>query len=153
MSAGDQGVWSAELGRFVIRGALGVVFVGHGAQKLFGMFGGPGLTGFSGFLDGLGVPFPMVNAVLAGSAEFFGGLALLAGVGTRISAALLVVTMTVATFAVRSRGLSVQNGGMEYPLVLAVLLVGIGLLGPGRLTVGSWVRPVAAQEHDGVNAG
>ncbi|AGA30858.1 DoxX family protein [Singulisphaera acidiphila] len=148
MSAFHQGVWTSELGRFLLRGALGVVFVGHGAQKLFGVFGGPGLTGFSGFLDGLGIPFPMVNAVLAGSAEFFGGLALLAGVGTRAAAALLVVTMTVAAFAVRSRGLSVQNGGMEYPLVLAVLLFGIGLIGPGRLTVGSLIRSAPAREHD-----
>ncbi|WP_406693634.1 DoxX family protein [Singulisphaera sp. Ch08] len=147
MSATHQGLSTSELGRFLIRGVLGVVFVGHGAQKLFGIFGGPGLTGFSGFLDGLGIPFPMVNAVLAGSAEFFGGLALLAGVGTRVSAALLVSTMVVATFAVQSRGLSVQNGGMEYPLVLAVLLTGIGLLGPGHLTLASLLRPVPAKTH------
>lgn len=148
MAASIRGAWSSDLGRFLIRGALGVVFVGHGAQKLFGVFGGPGLTGFSGFLESLGLPFPMANAVLAGAAEFFGGLTLLAGVGTRVSAGLLVGTMMVAAFAVRSHGLSAQNGGMEYPLVLAVLLVGIGLIGPGGLTLGPLVQPARTREHE-----
>lgn len=152
MSTIHRGFWTGELGRFLVRGVLGVVFIGHGAQKLFGVFGGPGLTGFAGFLEGLGIPFPMANAVLAGSVEFFGGLALLAGVGTRVSAALLMVTMTVAVFAVQSRGLSAQNGGMEYPLVLAVLLLGTALIGPGRLSVVSLVHPAPKREHNLVNA-
>jgi putative oxidoreductase len=121
---------------------LGVVFVFHGGQKLFGLFGGHGLGGMADFLDGLGVPVPMVSAVLAGCAEFFGGLALLCGFGVRIAVLPMVFTMLVASFAVHGDAFSVQKGGMEYPLTLAVVLVGLGLTGAGRFTVVGAIRRV-----------
>jgi putative oxidoreductase len=114
----------------LLRGITGTVFVYHGAQKLFG-----GLQGFAGYLSSLGIPFPQANAIVAASTEFFGGLLLLAGVRVGLVAAPLVITMLVACFTHRAGGFASQNGGMEYPLTLAVVTAAIGLLGSGRFTV------------------
>jgi putative oxidoreductase len=130
----------ADVGLLLIRVMLGVVFVYHGSQKLFGAFGGPGLEGFAGFMTKMGLPMPYLQAVLAGSAEFFGGLALLLGLATRLAVVPMVVTMLVASFMVHGKAFSVQNGGMEYPLTLAVVLVGLGLTGPGALALDAVLR-------------
>ncbi len=121
-------------GLAVVRLMVGVVFIFHGAQKLFGWFGGGGIAGTAGFFETLGLPMPTVSAYAAGGAEFFGGLALLAGVAWRPAAAALVVTMLVASFSAHS-GFSGQTGGMEYPLTLAMVTLGIGLAGPGAWTL------------------
>lgn len=126
---------SLNAGLLAIRIMVGVVFVFHGSQKLFGAFGGPGLEGFAGFLTQLQVPFPMASAVLAAVAEFGGGLALIAGVGTRAVALPLVVTMLVAAFKVHGSAFSAQAGGMEYALTLAVISAGLGLTGAGAFSV------------------
>jgi putative oxidoreductase len=118
-------------GLLLIRAMVGVIFVFHGSQKLFGAFGGPGLEGFTGFLTQLQVPMPGVSAVLAAVAEFAGGLALILGLGTRVMAVPLVITMLVAAFKVHGAAFSVQAGGMEYALALAVISAGIALTGPG----------------------
>jgi putative oxidoreductase len=125
------------VGLFFIRGMLGVVFMFHGSQKLFGWFGGGGLSGTAGFMEQIGLPLPAVSAIMAGAAEFFGGLALLLGLGTRIATLPLVFTMLVAAFVVHGGAFSVQQGGMEYPLTLAIVLAGLGLTGGGRLSVGA----------------
>jgi putative oxidoreductase len=140
MQANDRGAVLSDVGMLLIRGVVGAVFVFHGAQKLFGLFGGPGLGGFAGFLGSVGVPYPTVNAALAGAAEFFGGWVLVAGVGTRLAAVPLLATMLVAITVVRGHGFDVRNGGIEYPLTLAVILAGIALIGPGRLTAARLVR-------------
>jgi putative oxidoreductase len=137
-----------DLGLLAMRVMLAVVFLFHGAQKLFGVFDGPGLEGFAGWLDSLGVPLPAVSAFLAALAEFGGGLALATGVGTRLVGVPLAFTMFVAAFAAHS-GFAAQSGGMEYPLTLAVMVVGLVLTGPGRLVVpnplaGGAGAPVAA---------
>tara|TARA_R110002072_G_scaffold35871_3_gene105700 strand:- start:434 stop:919 length:486 start_codon:yes stop_codon:yes gene_type:complete len=116
----------------LIRGITGIVFSFHGAQKLFGAFGGPGLEGFAGYLASLGFPFPTVNAYLAGGTEFFGGLALLLGLGTRFVSLPLAFTMLVASFTVHAGSFSNQVGGMEYSLTLAVVSVALALSGGGR---------------------
>lgn len=121
-----------DLGLLLIRSMVGVVFVFHGAQKLFGVFGGPGLEGFTGFLTQLEVPMPAVSAVLAAVAEFGGGLALIAGLGTRLVAVPLVITMLVAALKVHGSAFAAQAGGMEYALTLAVVTAGLGLTGAGR---------------------
>src|SRR5690606_6435504 len=97
-------------GLLVIRLMLAVVFVFHGAQKLFGAFDGPGLEGFAGYLGSLGVPLPGLNAFLAGAAEFFGGLALATGVALRLAALPLAFTMLVAATTAHS-GFDVTKGG------------------------------------------
>ena len=122
-------------GLLTLRLMAGAVLTFHGAQKLFGWFGGYGITGTAGFFEQLGIPFPTASVILAGSAEFFGGLVFLAGSGTRLAAVPVAFTLFVAAFSAHS-GFSAQTGGMEYPLTLAVLAVGLGLTGPGRWTVG-----------------
>lgn len=119
----------------LLRGITGTVFTYHGAQKLFGLFGGPGLSGFAGYLDSIGIPFALANASLAAGAEFFGGLALLAGVGVGFASVPLVITMLVACSALRANGFDSQKGGFEFPITLGILTAAIGLLGPGRFSL------------------
>ena len=124
-----------DLGLLLIRLMVGVVFVFHGAQKLFGVWGGPGLEGFTGFLTTLNVPMPGVSAVLAAVAEFGGGVALILGLGTRLWAVPLVVTMLVAAFKVHGSAFAAQAGGMEYALTLGVVTAGLALTGAGAWSV------------------
>lgn len=137
---------STNLGLLLIRVMLGVIFVFHGSQKLFGVFGGPGLEGFAGFLTQLHVPVPMVSAVLAAVAEFGGGLALLLGAGTRLAVIPVVITMLVAAFKVHGSAFSVQAGGLEYPLALAVITAAIGLTGAGELSVDHWLAKAGRRQ-------
>jgi putative oxidoreductase len=124
-----------DAGLLLARIMLAVVFVFHGSQKLFAAFGGPGIQGFAGFLGQLGVPLPTVSAYLAGGAEFFGGLLLLAGAFTRLATVPMIFTMLVASFAVHGNAFSIQQGGMEYALTLAVFLLVLCLTGAGRVSV------------------
>lgn len=126
---------SHETALLLLRVMLGTVFAFHGAQKLFGWFGGPGLNGFASYLGSLGIPFPLANAYLAAGTEFIGGLALIAGVFVGFASIPLTITMLVACFALRAGGFDAQKGGFEFPLTLAVMTAAIGLLGAGRFTV------------------
>lgn len=137
---------STNLGLLMIRVMLGVILMFHGSQKLFGAFGGPGLEGFAGFLTQLQVPVPMVSAVLAAVAEFGGGLALLVGAGTRLAAIPVVITMLVAAFKVHGGAFSVQAGGLEYPLSLAVFTAAIALTGAGEFSVDHWLTKAARRQ-------
>ena len=123
-----------DLGLLALRLMGGTVFAFHGAQKLFGAFGGPGLEGFGGYLESLGVPFPALSAWLAAVTELVGGLALITGFGQRLIAVPLTFTMLVAAFSAHS-GFSAQTGGMEYPLMLAAVSLALGLTGPGRFAL------------------
>ncbi len=125
--------FSPDAGLLLTRLMLATVFVFHGSQKLFGAFGGYGIEGTAVFFEQLGIPFPTASVVLAGGTEFFGGLALALGLGTRLSALGLTATMLVAAFSAHS-GFDGQSGGMEYPLTLAVLSLALALSGPGRFS-------------------
>jgi len=127
---------SADLGLLAMRLMLGAVFVFHGSQKLFGAFGGYGLDGTAGFMENLGLPLPYLSALSAGLTEFLGGLGLAAGVLPRLSGLGLTVTMLVASFSAHAGAFSAQADGMEYPLTLAVVALGLALTGPGALTLG-----------------
>lgn len=129
-----------NLALLALRLMTGSVFAFHGAQKLFGLLGGPGLNGFAGYLGLLGMPFPFANACLAAGAEFFGGLALIAGIGVGFASIPLVFTMLVACFALRANGFDAQKGGFEFPLTLAVTSAVIGLLGSGRFNLATAFR-------------
>lgn len=124
----------ADVGLLIMRLMLASVFIFHGSQKVFGAFGGSGIGEFTAFLSALEVPMPVVSAWLAALAELVGGLALLTGVAMRLLSVPLAATMLVAAFKVHS-GFDIQSGGMEYPLTLAVMVIGLALIGPGRLTV------------------
>lgn len=124
----------ADIGLLAIRAMVGFVFIFHGSQKLFGLFGGYGIAGTAGWMESIGIPFPEVSATLAGVTELLGGLALMTGFGLRLMAAPLAFSMIVAAFTAHS-GFDATAGGMEYPLTLAVIAAGLGLIGPGRFAL------------------
>lgn len=125
---------NVNVAMLALRLMVGSVFVFHGSQKLFGWFGGYGLTATGQYMESIGLPFGTINALLAGSTEFFGGLLLIAGVLVGYISIPMVFTMLVASFVAHS-GFNAQTGGMEYSLTLAVVLAATGLLGPGEWTV------------------
>ena len=119
-----------------LRIPVGVIFIAHGAQKLFGWFGGYGLDATGQWMDSIGLGPGFIMALLAGSAEFFGGLFLLLGILTRPSAIALSITMVVAIFSVHfENGLFMANNGYEFGLVLLAASVSLALSGAGKLAL------------------
>ena len=128
-----------------LRIPVGIIFVAHGAQKLFGAFGGYGLKGTGQFMDSIGLNPGYMMALLAGSAEFFGGLALLFGLLVRPAAATLAFAMVVAILAVHiDKGLFMANNGYEFGLALLAASVALLISGAGRLSVDASVAARAA---------
>ena len=119
-----------------IRLGIGVIFIAHGAQKLFGWFGGYGLEGTGQWMDSIGLGPGFLMALLAGSSEFFGGLLILIGLAVRPTAAVLAFTMLVAIFSVHfSNGLFLSNNGYEFGLALLAASVSLAISGAGSLSV------------------
>ncbi|WP_339670889.1 DoxX family protein [Dasania marina] len=117
-----------------LRLPAGAIFVAHGAQKLFAWFGGYGLEGTGQYMASLGMESGYLMALMAGSAEFFGGLALLFGLLVRPAATMLAVTMLVAiVMAHLASGFFISNGGYEYALALLGMSVALAVQGGGRL--------------------
>jgi putative oxidoreductase len=109
----------AGLGPLALRIPVGLIFAAHGAQKLFGWFGGYGLEGTGQFFGSIGLNPGVPLALLAGGAEFFGGLTLVLGLRVRPAAASLSFAMLIAIFAVHfSKGFFLDEGGYEYALAL-----------------------------------
>lgn len=134
----------------LLRLLLATVFIFHGSQKLFGWFGGYGIEGTAGWMASIGIPMPTLSAILAASAEFFGGLVLLIGTGTRLAIIPLAFTMAVAIITVHgSAGFSNQTGGFEYPLTLGITLIALGLMGPGQFTIARLFAPRTTAQHVG----
>lgn len=129
-----------------LRIPVGVIFLAHGAQKLFGWFGGYGLEGTAKWMDSIGLSPGVPLTLLAGGAEFFGGIALLLGLLVRPAAAALGFTMLVAIFSVHiSKGLFMSNGGYEFGLALLAVSVALFVSGAGRWSVDSvWARAASA---------
>jgi putative oxidoreductase len=122
-------------GPAVLRLAMAAVFTAHGAQKLFGIWGGGGLTGTAAYFAQLGLEPAYPLAILAGVVEFAGGLLLLAGAFTQIAAALLVVQMLVAIWTVHLDAGFFLPAGYEFNLTLIGALVSLMLTGPGALSI------------------
>jgi putative oxidoreductase len=123
-------------GLLLLRLVLGVTLAGHGAQKLFGVFGGGGLKGTAGGFDSMGFRAPAAMAFLAGLGEFGGGLLLAAGLVTPLGALALATVMGVAIFSVHwKNGFWAGNGGYEYNLLIAASAVAIAAVGPGRFSL------------------
>jgi putative oxidoreductase len=119
-----------------LRVPIGVIFAAHGGQKLFGWFGGHGLEGTGQWMASIGLEPGYLMALLAGSAEFFGGLALLLGVLVRPASVVLAFTMIVAILAVHiGNGLFLSNDGYEFGLALLAAAVSLALSGAGRASV------------------
>ncbi|MHC4380321.1 MAG: DoxX family protein [Planctomycetota bacterium] len=119
-----------DCGLLLMRLALAFILIHHGGQKMFGIWGGPGLDGFGGWLGSMGVPMPSVSAFLAASAEFFGGIALLLGIGVRLAAIPASFTLFVGAFMAHT-GVTER----EYPLSLAIFLLALVFTGGGSITL------------------
>ena len=130
-------------GPAVLRLMVGVTFAAHGAQKLFGVWGGGGLTGTAAYFDSLGLSpgYPLAAAVAV--AETLGGALLMAGALTSYAASALIVTSLGAIWNVHltngffmNWGLTPGRGhGVEYNLVLIAALASLAFTGPGALSV------------------
>ena len=130
-------------GLAVLRLVVGATFVAHGAQKLFGVWGGGGLAGTAAYFDGLGLSPGFPLAVAVALIEFGGGLLLAAGALTAYVSAALVLTMLGAIWNVHlangfflNWGITPGRGhGIEYNLVLIAALLCLALSGPGAMSV------------------
>lgn len=136
----------AGLSALALRIPVGIIFIAHGAQKLFGAFGGYGLEGTGQWMASIGLEPGYTLAFLAGSAEFFGGIALLVGLLTRPATVVLAITMLVAIFSVHiSNGLFMANNGYEYALALLAASVSLMFSGAGKLSIDSAIAARSEQ--------
>ena len=123
-------------GLLILRLVVGLALAAHGAQKLFGWFGGYGLSGTGQFLEQLGFRPGRLQAAQAGLAEAVGGLLLAAGFLTPLGAAAVIAVMLVAAVAVHlEKGFFAQTGGYEYTLVLGAAALTLAFTGPGAFSL------------------
>lgn len=127
MSNGSNQSW----GITILRVVVGIVYLAHGWQKLFGM----GFHGVAGFFGGAGIPVPFVSAVIVTLVEFLGGIALIIGLFTRWAAALNGFDMIVAILVVHLKNGFIKPGGFEHPLTLLAACIALVWLGPGAASV------------------
>lgn len=128
-------VSAGDLGLLLLRMTFGLLLAGHGAQKLFGLFGGEGLTATGSGFTQLGYHPGTFFAGLAGAGELLGGLGLAAGLLTPLAAAAVIGVMINAMIVTVPRGLWATDGGMEYPLCIAVVATAVAAIGAGRLAL------------------
>lgn len=139
---------AVDVSLMLVRVIVGVIFMVHGAQKMFGAFGGQGLAATAEMMGPIGY--------LVAIGEFFGGLGLVIGFLTRFSAAALIVIMLGAIVMVHGpKGFLLSEGGFEYNLALIGLLLPILIAGPGHYSIGRMLplpksgslgRPIAPLE-------
>ncbi|MGE8097877.1 DoxX family protein [Pseudomonas fluorescens] len=126
----------AGYGLTVMRIFVGLIFAAHGAQKLFGMFGGYGIAGTAQYMESIGLAPGHLMAILAGGTEFFAGLALVIGLLARPAALGLAFLSLVAIFSVHiHNGLFMANNGYEYALTLLGVSIAVLIEGAGKLSV------------------
>jgi putative oxidoreductase len=123
-------------GLLLLRVVLGLTMSAHGAQKLFGWFGGSGLQGTGGFFGNFGFRAPVLMAGAAGLAEFGGGLLLATGFLTPLGALAITIVMLTAIALVHwPNGFFNSNGGFEFNLLIASAAVALAATGPGRFAI------------------
>ncbi|MFJ9547089.1 DoxX family protein [Streptomyces erythrochromogenes] len=120
-----------DTGLLLLRLVLGLTMAGHGVQKLFGWFGGGGISGTGQFFTASGYPAGDAMAVLAGLTETLGGLGLAAGLLTPLAGAAVVGTL-INAIAVHGTGSFFAPAGFEYELLLTAGAAALTLTGPGR---------------------
>ncbi|MNP13834.1 putative oxidoreductase MhqP [compost metagenome] len=126
----------AGFGLTVLRVLVGIIFMAHGSQKLFGLFGGYGLTGTAQYMESIGLAPGHLMAMMSGGMEFFGGLALVIGLLVRPAALGLVVLLLVAIFSVHiNNGLFMSNNGYEFALALLGGVIAVLIEGAGKASV------------------
>ena len=127
---------TAGLEALALRLPIGLILAAHGSQKLFGWFGGYGLEATSQFMGSIGLHPGFLMALLAGSAEFFGGVLIMLGLLTRPAAAASAITLLVALFAVHwGKGFFLTTHGIEYALALVSATTALFIMGGGRYSV------------------
>jgi putative oxidoreductase len=119
---------TAQLGIAILRIVVGIIFLAHGAQKLFVI----GFGNVTHMFGSMGIPMPHVAAIVVTLVEFIGGILLVLGLGTRWAAILLAIDMAVAIGKVHlHNGLFSSKGGFEFPLALLAASIALALAGPG----------------------
>ncbi|MGO3346612.1 MAG: DoxX family protein [Marinomonas sp.] len=114
----------------------GIIFMAHGAQKLFAWFGGYGLEGTGQWMESIGLAPGYLMAFMAGSAEFFGGFLLIVGLLTRPASFVLIITMVIALFSVHiDNGLFMSNNGYEFALSLIAITLVLFIQGGGKYSL------------------
>ncbi len=156
----EVGDMPADAGLLILRVVVGLLFAGHGAQKLFGWFGGPGLAGWTDAVRALGYQPARWFALAHGIAEVAGGLLLVLGLLTPLGAAALIGVMINAAASKLANGLWIGSGGFEYEVVLIAVGVVFAVAGAGSLSLDRklpWARggavSVAVALIVGVGAG
>ena len=123
-------------GLLLIRLVVGLLFVGHGAQKLFGWFGGYGPKGTGGWMESIGIKPGVLMAVAAGLMELLGGALFTVGLLTPLAALWITMAMRGAIVKVHGQnGIWATANGYEYPLVLIAVVIGIALTGAGSYSI------------------
>ncbi len=127
---------SIAWGLLIIRAVFGLIFVGHGAQKLFGWFGGYGLKGTGGWLDSIGIKPGVMAAFVVGLFEVVGGLLFVLGLWLPVAAALIVILMLGAIISVHAKnGFWVTQNGIEYNVMIIAVAIGLALIGAGDYSI------------------
>ncbi|HEY6808928.1 MAG TPA: DoxX family protein, partial [Gemmatimonadales bacterium] len=123
-------------GLLILRMVLGISFLGHGSQKLFGWFGGYGLSGTGGWMESVGLKPGKAMAFLAGAGELTGGALVLLGLFTDLGALLIAAVMVVAMAKLHiKKGFWNTNGGYEYNLTIIAAVIALASTGPGGYTI------------------
>ena len=128
-------VSAADVGLLLLRATMGLLLAAHGAMKLFGLFGGTGLTATAKGFAALGYHPAEFFAGLAGASELVGGLGVAVGLLIPLTAAAVIGDMINAMVVTSPHGLWATDGGMEYPLTIAVIALAVAAIGPGRLAL------------------
>jgi putative oxidoreductase len=125
-----------EAGLLLIRVVLGGIMAAHGAQKLFGWFGGHGLAGTGSWLESMGLRPARAFAAVNGLAEFGGGALLVLGLLTPLGAAAVAGVMFVAIVTVHwKNGFFNSSGGYEFNLLIVAAALGLAITGPGEISI------------------
>ncbi|MEZ4679912.1 MAG: DoxX family protein [Caldilineaceae bacterium] len=120
-----------DLALLILRVVIGLIVMAHGAQKIFGVWGGPGMAGFTGWLASMRLKPASLWAWLAALAEFGGGILLALGLLTPLGALGIAATMLMAILSAHWPKFFSSNGGMEFSLTLLAAAVALLLAGPG----------------------
>jgi putative oxidoreductase len=125
-----------DWGILILRLGIGIMFTAHGLQMAFGLFGGPGINGFSKMLASLGFAPAILWSAVASYTVLIGGIFLILGVQTRAASVLLLIFILTAGIKVHlSKGFFLLNGGYEYTFVIACACLALILTGPGKFSI------------------
>ena len=124
-----------DVGLLFLRLGIGGVLMAHGAQKLFGLFGGGGIEGTAAAMESMGFEPGRESAIAAGLSEAGGGALIALGLATPAAGAAAAGTMATAASVNWEKGLFAMRGGYELPMLLGVGAAGLGLTGAGTLSL------------------